>query len=253
MAQVAAAQMEQMLEISGDCWACEPRPGLVPFRVAPDDMDRLRDSGLEFEVWLPLESFNGRLVAFGNGGMAGSISYGGMSIAITQGSGVFSTDTGHTVTAAGAIEAVTDRHLRDLLLIQLEDVDSWSRFLATRLALDVARLVPADERARLEALPAMVRLRGDAVPIEYEVEQGMGVARIWLREGQARRLTEDELPVLDRPLRFGVRRQGEPPVRAATLRELTRLLREEIRRGKGMRADRNGGGRRRPGPRRRRN
>ncbi|MFG0285010.1 MAG: M14 family zinc carboxypeptidase [Phycisphaerales bacterium JB039] len=44
------AQMERMLAISGDCWACEPRPGLVPFRVAPEDMDRLRASGIEFEV-----------------------------------------------------------------------------------------------------------------------------------------------------------------------------------------------------------
>src|SRR5690606_17864975 len=37
-------QMRRMLEISGDCWACHPRPGLVPFRVAPERMAELRQS-----------------------------------------------------------------------------------------------------------------------------------------------------------------------------------------------------------------
>jgi murein tripeptide amidase MpaA len=43
-------EMARMLEISGDCWACHPRPGVVPFRVAPERMDELRASGIEFEV-----------------------------------------------------------------------------------------------------------------------------------------------------------------------------------------------------------
>ena len=43
-------EMERMLAISGDCWACHPRAGLVPFRVAPERMEALRASGIEFEV-----------------------------------------------------------------------------------------------------------------------------------------------------------------------------------------------------------
>lgn len=43
-------QMRRMLEISGDCWSCHPRAGLVPFRVAPERMEELRASGIPFEV-----------------------------------------------------------------------------------------------------------------------------------------------------------------------------------------------------------
>jgi len=80
-------------------------------------------------------------------------------------------------------------------------------------------------RQRLDALPGMVRLRGDAVPLEYEVDNGEATVRVMLREGQARRLTSGELPELDRPVRFAVVRGGEPPLRAATLPELKELLR----------------------------
>ncbi|HSR15274.1 MAG TPA: hypothetical protein VLL51_05950, partial [Gemmatimonadales bacterium] len=72
------------------------------------------------------------------------------------------------------------------------------------------------------------------------------------REGQARRLTEDEVPELDRPLRFGVRRNGDQPIRAATLRDLVRLLREAGRQGSGRQHERRGRPGRRSGPRRRR-
>jgi hypothetical protein len=154
--------------------------------------------------------------------------------------------------SAGQLEALADPALHERLLVQLEGVDSWSRFLATPLALDLSGLVGADQRRRLEALPSMVRLRGDAVPIEYEVDRGQGIARVWLREGQARRLTEDELPELDRPLRFGVRRNDDQVIRADTLRDLTRQLREPVRTGKVRQVERTRRGGRRAGPRRRR-
>ena len=65
-----------------------------------------------------------------------------------------------------------------------------------------AALVDQFIRERLSALPDMVRLRGDAVPVDYELQNGEGVARIRLREGQAKRLRLDEVPPLDRPVRF---------------------------------------------------
>ena len=80
------------------------------------------------------------------------------------------------------------------------------------------------DRRRLDALPSMVRLHGDAVPLDYELHAGTGVVRLRLREGQARRLSAPDLPVLDRPLRFAVVRGGEPPLRADSLEELAALL-----------------------------
>ena len=153
--------------------------------------------------------------------------------------------------SSGTLDSCADDRLRELLTVQLDAVDSWSRFMATPLALDLSRLVAPAEQARLESLPSMVRLLGDAVPIEYEVERGQGVARIWLREGQARRLRDEDLPTLDRPIRFGIMRHGEEAVRASTLRELTQRLRDEERRRERKRSVRPTG-RRRPGPRRRR-
>ena len=81
---------------------------------------------------------------------------------------------------------------------------SWEDFLRTRIVLDPRELVDDETRETLEALPGRLHLRGDAVPLDYEVEGGVGVARVRLREGQAKRLRQDELPPLDRPLRFAV-------------------------------------------------
>ena len=58
--------------------------------------------------------------------------------------------------------------------LQLDRVQSWDDFFSTRLALDPAALVDEATRAPLDALPAMVRVRGDAVPLDYEVEDGAG-------------------------------------------------------------------------------
>jgi hypothetical protein len=88
--------------------------------------------------------------------------------------------------------------------------------------------VPADERARLLALPDSVVIRGREIPIDYDVEDVAGrlhgVARLRLPEKVARTLTEDELPRLDRPLRFTVLRGPRGAVRASTLDELQDIL-----------------------------
>jgi feruloyl esterase len=54
------------------------------------------DSDIKIEVWLPASSWNGKLLAVGNGGWAGSISYSGMTAALENGYATTSTDTGHT-------------------------------------------------------------------------------------------------------------------------------------------------------------
>jgi len=53
------------------------------------------DSDVKMEVWLPVEGWNGKLLAVGNGGWAGSIEHGAMGQALTRGYATASTDTGH--------------------------------------------------------------------------------------------------------------------------------------------------------------
>ena len=54
------------------------------------------DSDIKIEVWLPVSGWNGKLLAVGNGGWAGSINYNGMTAALENGYATTSTDTGHT-------------------------------------------------------------------------------------------------------------------------------------------------------------
>ena len=122
--------------------------------------------------------------------------------------------------SGGTLAAAAPPALRARILAQLEPVRSWDDFLHTRVGLDPAALVDAATRERLEALPSMIRLRGDAVPVDYELADGTGVARVRLREGQAKRLRADELPPFDRPLRFAVLRGRHEPVLADTIAEL---------------------------------
>jgi hypothetical protein len=126
--------------------------------------------------------------------------------------------------SGGTLFAASDDAIRVDLRRQLESVESWNDFLRTRLSLDPASRIPAEVRAPLDRLPGMVRLSGDAAPLEYRVENGKGVVRIRLREGQARRLRPDDLPELDRPVRFVVPRADEADVEAQTLDELREKL-----------------------------
>lgn len=133
---------------------------------------------------------------------------------------------------------------------QLEGVTGWEDFQRTRIALQPDELVDAETRIRLDALPGVVKIRGDAVPIDYEITGGEGVARVRLREGQARRLRPDEVPALDRPLRFAVQRGRHAPLLSDTVPELHSLLRRSPRPAAeddagGGRSRRHGGHRRR--------
>jgi hypothetical protein len=131
---------------------------------------------------------------------------------------------------------------------QLDQVTSWDDFTRTHIVLDPAQLVDSTTRERLEALPGRLHVRGDAVPLDYEIQGGEGVARIRLREGQAKRLRPDELPRLDRPLRFAVQRGRHPPLLADTIPALQALL----RRGPTTRAEEDSGPYGRDGRRRHR-
>ncbi len=53
------------------------------------------DSHIEFEVWLPVNGWNGKSLGVGNGGFAGSIGYTALADAVANGYVASSTDTGH--------------------------------------------------------------------------------------------------------------------------------------------------------------
>jgi feruloyl esterase len=53
------------------------------------------DSVIKFEVWLPIDGWNGKLVAVGNGGFSGAIFHSDMVEPLMRGYAVAGTDTGH--------------------------------------------------------------------------------------------------------------------------------------------------------------
>lgn len=53
---------------------------------------------IKFEVWMPSADWNGKFQGVGNGGLAGTISYGALRTALTTGYATASTDTGHVNT-----------------------------------------------------------------------------------------------------------------------------------------------------------
>jgi hypothetical protein len=107
---------------------------------------------------------------------------------------------------------------------QLADVHSMTEFRHARIDIDADEIVSREVRERYAALPSTVPVRGRDVDIHYDVEETsegpQGVARLRLPEKVARTLTEDELPSLDRPLRFIVTRGARGAARGATLGEL---------------------------------
>jgi hypothetical protein len=147
--------------------------------------------------------------------------------------------------SGGTLPDLAPAALRDRVRAQVGSVTSWEDFQRMRIGLEPAELVDAATRERLDALPSMVRVRGDAAPLDYEVQNGEGVARVRLREGQAKRLRADEIAPLDRPLRFAVQRGRHPPIQADTVPALQALLRrapkparEEVDRPRGRRGHR---------------
>ena len=111
---------------------------------------------------------------------------------------------------------------------QLAGITSINDFRNTRFTLDPDEIVPREVRERYESLPETVIIRDREVDLEYDVEENdgklTGVARLRLPEKLARTLVDEELPVLDRPLRFVVIRGQRGAIRADSLDELQELL-----------------------------
>ena len=80
-------------------------PGTHPAPVGSIDAPICRvrarfDPANFFEVWLPTAAWNGKYQGAGNGGLAGSITYGDLRAGIARGYATSSTDTGHSSNAA---------------------------------------------------------------------------------------------------------------------------------------------------------
>jgi hypothetical protein len=113
---------------------------------------------------------------------------------------------------------------------QLGDVGSMTAFRHAPVYVDADAIVPRETREQYAHLPTTTNVRGKEVEIQYDVEDGtegpIGIARLRLPEKLARTLVEEELPALDRPLRFVVTRGARGAARAATLD----VLQEELER-----------------------
>jgi hypothetical protein len=138
-------------------------------------------------------------------------------------------------------QAATDQ-VAAQLETQLGRIGSWEEFINTRLTLDPEAAIPEGVRRELEALPSSLHLYGDRVPVDYEVEQGVGVVRLRLKEGQARRLEPADLPQFDRPVRFTVVRGKRDAVRSDSLDGLRQAL-SGLSKDERRRLVRGGGGR----------
>lgn len=137
--------------------------------------------------------------------------------------------------SGGALTGASEDAVRELLLAQLGDMASWEDFQRTPLTLDVHAMVPERERSHLDQLPSSIHVMGDMAPIDYRVMPAGPVARLMLREGQLRRLRLEDLPELDRPLIFAIRR-GEQELESPSLERLRDLVDEH--RDRQVRSDR---------------
>jgi ATP-dependent helicase HrpA len=111
---------------------------------------------------------------------------------------------------------------------QLADVNSFEEFKSARLNIDRDAAVPRETREILDRLPDQVTIRDREVDVDYDVEERdgkrVGVARLRLPEKIARSLTEEEIPRLDRPVRFVVLRGQRGAVRSDSLEDLQERL-----------------------------
>jgi hypothetical protein len=98
--QVAVAETitSGVLEIAD----AAPLRGLPAFCRVAGEIRPSPDSRIRFEVWLPVQGWNGRLLGVGNGGFAGSIVYSQMASYLKRGFAVAGTDAGHQAESTDA-------------------------------------------------------------------------------------------------------------------------------------------------------
>ena len=88
-----------VLEVSG----AGPRLRDLPaFCRVAGELRPTSDSRIRFEVWLPVQGWNGRMLGSGNGGFAGAIGYQHLATYLKRGFAVAGSDAGHQAEATDA-------------------------------------------------------------------------------------------------------------------------------------------------------
>ena len=139
------------------------------------------DSDIEIEVWMPATGWNGKFLAVGNGGWAGTIAYPALAGAIAQGYAAASTDTGHSTPGAsfavGHPEKLVDYAHRSLHEMAVHAKSIVSAFYGEKVkasiwngcstggnqGLTLASMYPNDFDAIVAGAPPDVRSRVHAV------------------------------------------------------------------------------------------
>jgi ATP-dependent helicase HrpA len=110
----------------------------------------------------------------------------------------------------------------------LREVQNLREYRAAPLRVNADDFVSREVRAELNALPGTADVRERTVPMHYEVEDGpngpFGVVRLVMPEKVARGLVAEELPELDRPVRFTVVRGARGSVKAESVEEIAEAL-----------------------------
>jgi ATP-dependent helicase HrpA len=137
--------------------------------------------------------------------------------------------------SGGAAAGAAPEAIAAALARELEGVGSFADFLEAEISLDPDAVVPRSERERWLALPPEVQIGGFTYPLDYHFEGDESVVRIRIPERDLDRVEEEDVPELDRPVRWTVLRGKQDSVRADTLEEARRQIARE-------RAPRRGGG-----------
>jgi hypothetical protein len=130
--------------------------------------------------------------------------------------------------SGGQVAAASDDALRGLLEEKLREITNFQQFMDTPLRLNADDIVPRAERQRWMALPGEVELRGEMFPLDYVVENGVGVVRARIPARVLYRLDPEDVPTLDdgRELQWTVIRGKKDAIQAATLDEAKLKLTE---------------------------
>jgi feruloyl esterase len=105
---LAAARIDSAKLVPAGAFA-PPTGRAEPYRNVPEfcrvaaTLTPSADSDIKAEFWLPAAGWNGRLQVVGNGGWAGTISYGALAQAVRDGYAAASTDTGHSTPGAAFV------------------------------------------------------------------------------------------------------------------------------------------------------
>jgi hypothetical protein len=111
---------------------------------------------------------------------------------------------------------------------QMGTATSWETIRTMPMLIDRRDFVSHEQVAEARAMPGAVEIRDRTVPMDYDVEEHDGrlvpVVRLRVPEKLARTMVQEEVPSLDRPVRFVVPRGQRGSVKADTLDDLQHKL-----------------------------